>query len=454
MLRVGKITLSRGGDLMRFDTTQHPFDCGIDLHARTMYVCILAQSGEVLVHRNMQTDPDTFLHVVAPYRQGLVVAVECMFPWDWLADLCADEGIPFVLGHALYMQAIHGGKATNDKIDSHKIAALLRGGMLPQASVSPARMRATRDLLRRRRHLAHTRAEILAHVQNTNRQYNLPAIGKKSASKANREGVAERFADPAVQKRIEVDLARITSDDALLRDVERTIVNTARHHDANTLHLLQTVPGIGTILRRVLLDELHDVHRFPRVQDCVSSCRLVTCARESAGKRSGTSGTKIGKAHLKWAFSEAAVLFLRDHPAAQKYLARLEKKHDKGKALTILAQKLARAVYHMRTRQVACEREMFFQRSGRGADEPGASLDTQGMNLQKALACALCTASVNAKAPMRSRDPAPCALLGPPLALLFVAALVANGLRRRLLTRAWFSLDNATRCARSLHRTV
>jgi transposase len=347
---------------MRFYTTQHPFYCGIDLHARTMYVCILSQSGEVLVHRNMKTDPDTFLHVVAPYRQGLVVAVECMFTWYWLADLCADEGIPFVLGHALYMKAIHGGKAKNDKIDSQKIAALLRGGMLPQAYVYPARMRATRDLLRRRMHLAHKRAELLAHVQNTNSQYNLPAIGKKIAYKANREGVAERFADPAVQKSIEVDLALITYYDELLRDVELTIVNTARHHDANTLHLLQTVPGIGKILSLVLLYEIHDVHRFPRVQDFVSYCRLVKCARESAGKRYGTSGTKIGNAHLKWAFSEAAVLFLRDHPAAQKYLARLEKKHDKGKALTILAQKLARAVYHMLTRQVAFDREMFFQR--------------------------------------------------------------------------------------------
>ena len=198
---------------MRFYTTQHPFYCGIDLHVKTMYVCILSQSGEALVHRNMKTDPDTFLHVVAPYRQGLVVAVECMFTWYWLADLCADEGIPFVLGHALYMKAIHGGKAKNDKIDSQKIAALLRGGMLPQASVSPTRMRATRALLRRRMHLAHKRAELLAHVQNTNSQYNLPAIGKKIAYKANREGGAERFADPAVQKSIAVDLALSTYDD-------------------------------------------------------------------------------------------------------------------------------------------------------------------------------------------------------------------------------------------------
>jgi transposase len=347
---------------MRFYTNQHPFYCGIDLHARTMYVCILDQSGEVLVHRNMKTTPEAFLKALAPYRQGIVVAVECMFTWYGLADLCADEGIPFVLGHALSMTAIHGGKAKNDKSDSQKIAALLRGGMLPQAYVYPAQMRATRDLLRRRRHLARKRAELLAHVQNTNSQYNLPAIGKKIASKANREGVAERLADPAVQKSIEVDLALITYDDALLGDGELTIVNTAKPPDANTLYLLQTVPGIGKILSLVLLYEIHDIHRFPRVQDFVSYCRLVKCAKESAGQRPGTSGTKIGNAHLKWAFSEAAVLFLRDPPAAQKYLARLETKQDKGKALTVLAQKLARAVYYMLNRKVAFDREKFFQR--------------------------------------------------------------------------------------------
>jgi hypothetical protein len=42
----------------------------------------------------------------------------------------AKHNIAFVLGHALYMKAIQGGKAKNDKIDAHKIAALLRGGML------------------------------------------------------------------------------------------------------------------------------------------------------------------------------------------------------------------------------------------------------------------------------------------------------------------------------------
>ena len=95
---------------------------------------------------------------------------------------------------------------------------------------------------------------------------------------------------------------------------------------------------------------MHDITRFPRVQDFVSSCRLVTCAQASAGKRDGTSGAQIGHASRTWAFSEAALLCLRNHPAGQKYLARVEKTHGKGKALTVLAHTLARAVYAMRRR--------------------------------------------------------------------------------------------------------
>ncbi len=85
----------------------------------------LDQAGEVLLHKNIRANPDAFLKAVANYREDLVVAVECIFTWYWLADLCRSEGIHFVLGHALYMKAIHGGKAKNDRIDAEKVAILL-----------------------------------------------------------------------------------------------------------------------------------------------------------------------------------------------------------------------------------------------------------------------------------------------------------------------------------------
>jgi transposase len=257
------------------------------------------------------------------------------------------------------MKAIHGGKAKNDKSDAHKMAVLLRGGMLPQADVYPAAMRATRDLRRRRMSLVRKRAELLTHGQQTNSQDNLPDLGQKIAYKANRHGVATRFPDPAVQQSVEVDLARIGDDDPLLSALALHLIKAAKPHDAQTLYLLQTGPGIGNILSLVLWYEIHDIARFPSVQDVVSDGRLVKCAKESAGKRYGTTGTKIGNAYRQWAFSEAAGLVLRDNPTGQTYLARLENKHGQGKALTILAHKLARAVYDMRKRATAFNMDQF-----------------------------------------------------------------------------------------------
>ena len=344
---------------MNFYTQQHQYYCGIDLHAKAMYVCILDQAGTVLVHKNITTTPDAFLRVIAPYREDVVVAVECIFTWYWLADLCQKEGIAFVLGHALYMKAIHGGKAKNDKIDARKIAVLLRGGMIPQAYVYPAEMRATRDLLRRRCHLMRKRAELLTHIQNTNSQYNLPAIGQSLTSKTHRDEVPDHFPDPSVRQTIAVDVALINHYDQLLAEVEHYITQSAKAHDVQTFARLQSIPGVGRILALVLLYEIHDIQRFPRVQDFVSYCRLVKCAKESNGKRVGTSGKKIGNMHLRWAFAEAALLFLRHNQPGKDYFRKLEHKHGKAKALTVLAHKLARAVYYMLTREQAFDLQRF-----------------------------------------------------------------------------------------------
>ena len=104
---------------MRFYTQQHQHYCGIDLHARKMYVCILNSIGKIVLHKNIKTDPEILFEILFPFLPEVVVGVECMFSWYWIADLCREHCIPFILGHALYMKAIHGGKTKNDKIDSY-----------------------------------------------------------------------------------------------------------------------------------------------------------------------------------------------------------------------------------------------------------------------------------------------------------------------------------------------
>jgi transposase len=348
--------------MMRFYTEQHRFYCGVDLHARTLAVCVLDADGRACFQGTVAATPSAFLDAVAPFRDGLAVACECMFVWYWLADLCAAEGIPFVLGHALYMKAIHGGKAKNDKIDAAKIARLLRGGTLPQAYVYPRGMRATRDLLRRRTFLVRRRSELLAHLVNTNSQYNLPPLAQKLCYAANRADLdlPGRFADPSVRKNVQADLALIDALDDQVRDLELYLTRTAKVDDPQAYQRLRSVPGVGKVLALIFLYEIHDVRRFPEVGPFLSYARLVRCAHESAGKKKGSGGQRIGNAHLKWAFGEAACLLLRASAQAKCWLARREKKHGKARALGALAARLGRAVYHLLRKKEAFDAQRFF----------------------------------------------------------------------------------------------
>src|SRR5512145_2185129 len=275
---------------MRFYTQQHKHYCGIDLHTRMMYLCVLDAGGAVLLSRNIECSPRAFLSAVRGFREDLVVGVECMFTWYWLADLCQREGISVVLGHALYMRAIHGGKAKNDRIDAHKIATLLRGGMIPQAYVYQHQMRATRDLLRRRNHLTRKRGELIAHIQNTVSQYNLPPLEQRIDKRCDRQGLLAHFPDPQVQNSVALDLAMIEQYDELLPKLERHIRACAKQHDRKSFVLLRSIHGADLILPLVMLYEIHDVGRFPRVQEFLSYARLVKPARESAGKLQGHAG--------------------------------------------------------------------------------------------------------------------------------------------------------------------
>src|SRR5262249_43244960 len=212
-----------------------------------MYLCILDHAGQIVLHHEVPADPAAFLEAIAPYRDDLVVACECLFCWYWLADLCHAENIAFVLGHALYMKAIHGGKSKDDKIDSKKIAQLLRGGNLPMAYVYPKGLRETRDLLRRRLYLVPQRAEVLAPLSNTNSKYNLPPLGKKLIYAKNRQAlnIPARFADPSVRQSVTADVQLIDCLDDLIGDVELYLDRTVKVDDADTFYRLRSIQGVG-----------------------------------------------------------------------------------------------------------------------------------------------------------------------------------------------------------------
>jgi transposase len=342
--------------------TQHQFYCGVDLHARSMFTHILDRKGKTVFEQDLAADPAEFLWAIKPYLKNLVVGCECMFAWYWLADLCEEEKIPFVLGHALAMKHIHGGKSKSDKIDAAKLAQMLRGGLFPMAYVYPKAKRQTRDLLRRRSFFVRQRAQLIAHIVNTNSQFNLPPLPKKLTYAGNRsEAIAERFTDPSTRLMIASDLALIDDYDAQIKKLELHLKQSAKIDDPVTFGFLQTTPGIGSILGLILLYEIDAIARFPEVGNFLSYSRLVRCEHSSAGKVKGSGSRKIGNAHLKWAFSEAACLMKRCCPHVRSWSQRQAKKRGTRVAQAILEAKIGRAVYHLWRKQVAFDLKRFLK---------------------------------------------------------------------------------------------
>ena len=346
---------------MNFYNNTHPYYCGIDLHARSLYVCIIDEGGNILVHKEISANPEKLHHLLKPFLGNIVVGVECMHCWYWVSDFCEDLNIDFILGHALYMKAIHGGKAKNDRIDSYKIASLIRGGNFPLAYTYPKEMRATRDLLRRRTKIVRHCAHLKAHVVNTTSQYNLPPNGINMKNACAREQLKSTFTDHVVQRNIDLDMAILDTYAKELSKVEWFIEQQAKQHNPKHLNLLKSVNGIGRILALTIIYEVGDINRFESVQKFASYSRLVKCKAESAGKSYGTQGNKIGNANLKWAFSEAAVLFLRGNDGGKQYLTKLQKRMSKAKALSVLAHRLGRCVYFMLKNETLFDKERFLK---------------------------------------------------------------------------------------------
>jgi transposase len=336
---------------MNFYKTSHKYYCGIDLHTQTMFVVITGQKGKVLLEKDMAANPDSLKKAVSKYKKDIVVGVECIFSWYWISDWCHENGVNFVLGHALYMKAIHGGKTKNDKIDATKIAGLLRAGMFPLAYAYPKENRAIRDLLRRRMGMVRKRAQLLAHIKILAHQENNPVGTVKLIHKKNREILSARFSDRFRQVSCDTNLSLVSGYDKAIYKLEHTALVAARKSRPKQINLLLSIPGIGRILSMVILMEIGDIQRFPTVQKFASYARLVKCSRESAGKTLAGGGHKIGNAYLKWAFAESACLLIRCSNRAKKFMQRMEQKHGKSKAITLLSHKIGKSVYIMLKKQ-------------------------------------------------------------------------------------------------------
>ena len=346
---------------MRYRHIHADYFGGIDVHPRRSQICVMDQTGQIMLNRNFQNDFSNLKKIIEPFQAQIALGCESTYTYYWISDGCRQSGIQFYLGHALYMKAISGNKQKHDPLDAKTIANLLRTSYFPEAYSYPKDMRATRDLLRRRHRLVRIRAEAYSHIQMTAHQYAIDGIGSFNLkTETNREQVLDIFRDYAIDQIIQSDLDVIRSLDPVIAGIEKQVRVSAIYHNPGDFALLQTVPGIGEMLSLVILYETHDINRFPKHQNYASYSRVVKCDRTSSGKKVDRKNQKIGNPYLKWAFSTVIINGQSSEPI-RKYAQKLESRHGRPKARARIAHKFCKAVYYMLKNSQTFDEKRFLQ---------------------------------------------------------------------------------------------
>lgn len=363
---------------MNLYQTQTDFNCGIDLHKKSMYVCLMDRKGDIVLHRKIRdNDLAYFLKLVSPYAHSLTVCCEATYNWYFLHDFCIAHGFSFALGHALMIRAIHQSKKKNDRVDSETLANLLRTNMLPVGYCCPKEIRDVRDLLRRRLYLVQHRAALKTYLTLSVQSQGYEHLTTSDKYKGNRRAaLMQRSDSEMIQLAYETTVDLIEAYDAAVMRIEKRVKAHTLDVEPELYWHLRSYPGIGDICAWTLLFEIADISRFKNVNHFCSYCRVVFPNAESDGKKLGSRGTKQGNVYLKWAFSEILALACSKSPSLKRYFEHLEKKHGSRKARNILTHRYARAVYYSLKRRVPFDLNAFFRGKKHFIDETEQTSDS------------------------------------------------------------------------------
>ena len=319
---------------------------GIDLHSTNNYLGIIDEADRVLFKKRLPNCKDTLVGSLKPFKKKLVgIAVESTFNWYWLVDTLNDNGYKVHLANPAAMKQYEGLKHTNDQTDSLWLAQMLPLGILPEGYIYPKKQRPLRDLLRRRMLLVrHRTTQILSLQSMISRNCGVVSTGRDI--KAMLPGITKYIFDHEhLVLAGETSISTIAFLSEKIKVIEKEIRAKARPR--HEFKVLQTIPGLGTILALTIMLEVGSITRFPTVGNYSSYCRCVRSERFSNGKKKGAGNRKNGNKYLGWAYVELANFAIRHCPHANRFYQRKRAKTNRVVAIKALSNKLARASYYM-----------------------------------------------------------------------------------------------------------
>lgn len=332
---------------------------GIDLHSNNALCGLMDQNGRRLLHRKLPCDLDAILKLLEPYKEHIdTIGIESTFNWYWLVDGLQDHGYRVVLANPAAMQPYSGKKHTDDVSDAYFIAELLRLNLLPTGHMADRQVRPVRDLLRRRLLLVRQRTTLILSFKSLNERTLGQRVPLTRVKAMNAQEARARFTAPADQLLggEQITLMGHLSDS--ITKLEQHILGVAGKWPS--YQRLQELPGIGKILGLTIALETGEVKRFADAGHFASYCRCVKSLRQSNTKKKGENNRKCGNKYLAWAFVEAAHFACRHDEQCRRFYDRKKQQTNPVIATKALACKLAKAAWHVMSREEPYDAERVF----------------------------------------------------------------------------------------------
>jgi transposase len=322
---------------------------GIDLHSNNMFCGIVDMEDKRVFDRRLPCELESVLKALKPFKKRLEkIAVESTYNWYWLVDGLQDHGYPVVLANPAAMEQYDGLKHADDKSDGFFLAEMLRLNILPTGHICDRAVRPTRDLLRRRMGLVQKRTSLILSLKSLHTRMTGRDLGTGRIKGLEPQDAEKLFEHPADQLITRLDLQLVEQLGRSIQAIEAAILATVKN--LPDYQALQTMPGVGKILGMTITLETVDPKRFASAGNYASYCRCVDSRRLSNGKKKGENNGKCGNKYLAWAFVEAANFAQRHDAACRKFYDRKKAQVNGIVATKALACKLAKAAWHMMSR--------------------------------------------------------------------------------------------------------
>ena len=325
--------------------------CGIDLHSNNSVVVILDEADKVIYQKKLNNDLFSILQQLSVYKNEITaIAIESTFNWYWLVDGLMDAGYTVKLVNTAAVQTYDGLKHTDDKDDARWLAHLLRLGILPTGYIYPKEERAVRDLLRKRSQLVRQSTTNILSLQNILARNTAQSLSSYRIKKLDDDQAEKLINDPNITLSLKSNLNVIRCLQSTISDIEAAVLKQSRLR--TEFKKILSITGIGEILGLTIMLESGDMDRFPKVGNFSSYSRCVKSERLSNGKKKGEGNRKNGNKYLAWAFIEAANFAIRYNDQVKSFYQKKKAKTNGIIATKAVANKLARACYHVLKDQV------------------------------------------------------------------------------------------------------